>query len=172
MRVDGKGWEMTGRSVKLGVAIFTVSGALVATIIPENPMEYIFFRELVAYVGAIIPAVHRVAIYSPVPEFAQVFWALMWIKSLLWLPYYFRMSDEKYSPIKVARARPMVYQFQPILILAFLVVMYFWPWDSLPSRRLISSEIVLGVIGSFLFAYVPVSIRYFSTWKRYIKILD
>ncbi len=163
---------MTGRSVKLAVAVFTVSGALVATIIPGNPMDYVFFRELVVYVGAVIPAVHRVAIYSLVPEFAQVFWALMWINSLLWLPFYFRMSDEQYSPIKVARARPMVYQFQPIAILGFLVIMYFWPLDSQLSRRFINSEIVLGVIGSFLFAYVPVSIRYFSTWKRYIKIID
>lgn len=163
---------MTGRPVKFAVAIFTLSGAVIAAILPENPMDYGFFRGLVVYVGAVIPAVHNVAIYSLVPEFTQVFWALMWIKSLLWLPFYFRMSDEQYSPIEVAKKRPVVFQFQPLWLLGFLVIMYFWPLDSMRSRRYVSSEIVLGIVGSFIFAYVPVSIRFFSTWKRYLKILD
>jgi hypothetical protein len=152
--------------------LLALSGFAFALFIPEQPLDYYFFELLVAVVGAAIPAVRRAGAISPLAGTAQVYWAVMWIWALLWLPWFFRLTDEQVRPLEKARRHPVADRFSPLIVILVIVYMYFLPFEGHAGRTMLGSIWGLAIIGSVLFASVPLFIRALVTWRRYLPILE
>ena len=148
------------------------SGAVIALLIPDAPLSYAFLRNTVSVVGAVVPAVDRIGEQSPISEVAQTYWAVMWIWSLLWLPLFFMLTDEQVRPLGAARRRPWIYRFSPLIVILVLAYMLFAPFRGGVLEGMLGSRWGLAILGSVLFASVPLFIRACFTWYRYLPLLD
>lgn len=169
--VDPGGRRLPGNAQTLGLLCW-FSGAVIAFLIPQRPFDYYFFELLVVVLGAVIPGVRRVGTIGSLGAVAQAYWAVMWIWVLLWLPLFFRLTDEQVRPLEKARQHPVVYRLSPLIVILVFVYVYFVPGGERFGRTVLGSVWGLAIFGSLLFASVSLFIRALVTWRRYLPILE
>lgn len=163
---------MTWKSSTAFFLILWAMGFCIALAIPDRPLEIGFLHALVLVVGSIIPAVRQVASQSPIQDIAQVYWAVMCIWTPLWLPLFFKLTDEQVIPLERALRQPLRYALSPLVAILVFVCVIFMPFGpGTISGRMLGSVWGLALIASALFAGVPLFIRAFVAWLRYVPIV-
>lgn len=146
---------------------------IVAFSIPHDPLKSDFLRLLVDQAGTLIPSIGKASTFSAITDIAAIYWASMWLIVLIWLPFYFLLSDEQIRPFELVEKRKAAFYFAPILVIAILYLMYFLPIDGSSQRvqAMLGSRIGLAVIGGILFPSVPLFIRVLFMWWHYMPRL-
>lgn len=148
---------------------------VVAFALPDDPDKTALLGSIIEVVGAVVPAVGNVRQISPIPEVASAYFAVMWILVLIWLPSYFRLSDEQINTYEKATKRRTAFLFFPVMVIALIWLYFFLP-PSEPGnvfKAMLYSRFGLGFLGGLGFSGIPFSIRAMIMWIHYLsRVLD
>lgn len=150
-----------------------IASFVVAFSIPDDPLKLDLLRVLVERLGALIPAVEKAARISAISDIAAVYWVLMWLGVLLWLPFYFLLTDEQIRPFDLVEKKKIAFILAPILVMALLYLLFYFPIDGRGGRAqaMLSTRFGLALIGGLLFSGTPLLIRAMFMWVRYLPRL-
>ncbi|MCZ7655774.1 MAG: hypothetical protein M5R42_18170 [Rhodocyclaceae bacterium] len=131
-----------------------------------------FLRLLVDQAGTLIPSIGKASTFSAITDIAAIYWASMWLIVLIWLPFYFLLSDEQIRPFELVEEEGR-FLFAPILVMPSYTLCTSLPIDGSSQRvqAMLGSRIGLAVIGGMLFPSVPLFIRVLFMWWHYMPRL-